>query len=64
MPPTILGEHRITRLKLVGRAKQQIFAREAKRQFPDMELVEEQKSMSAAFGAAMHAKQAFVGNDE
>jgi hypothetical protein len=29
-----------------------------------MELVEEEKSMSAAFGAAMHAKQAFVGNDE
>jgi hypothetical protein len=57
MPPSVLAAHKICRLKLVGRAKQKIFADEAKRQFPDLEVQFWQGKESAAFGAAMHAQQ-------
>ncbi|KAI3411828.1 hypothetical protein GPALN_001891 [Globodera pallida] len=63
MPPAILEAHSVHKLKLIGRANQKAFAEEAKRQFPDLQIVfGEEQHFSAAYGAALHAARIFMEN--
>ncbi|KAL3078247.1 hypothetical protein niasHS_012134 [Heterodera schachtii] len=60
MPPAVLAAHSVHTLKLIGRANQTVFAEEAKRHFPGLEIVLEEQNFSAAYGAAVHARDIYM----